>query len=174
MNNKLIKKSIILVILIIVLLINVFGASENSRYSTKITQDYDSSEIKKDYARNFINLIMYAKYDEAYSMLTDTCKKDLFDNDQKKFEEYMKLKIYDQGKIKKTFSYEDAVECIEDDKTIYSQQVHILHRSLGTMIIDEEAMGYDIYEYTSVTMINFKIYENGAYDYKLSLQFIED
>ena len=90
--EKIIRKSILLVFLIILLLVSTFGATKDNKFDENAS-NY-SIENKKDYARNFINLIIYGEYSSAYDMLTDDCKNELADNDVSKFEEIMKTYIY--------------------------------------------------------------------------------
>lgn len=170
--EKIIRKSILLVFLIILLLVSTFGATKDNKFDENAS-NY-SIENKKDYARNFINLIIYGEYSSAYDMLTDDCKNELADNDVSKFEEIMKTYIYEHGKISKTFYYKDPVECAnEGEQKVYSQQVTIVHQSLGSIVGDINSFGYNMQDYTKINMLNFIIYENKPYDYKISLQLVE-
>lgn len=170
--KKIVKKLILFIFLLILFLINTFAPIKNSRFD--VSSSNYSLDNKKDYARNFLNLIVYADYESAYDMLTDECKSELAGNDLEKFKDIMSTYIYEYGKISKTFYYEEPVECATEDNTkIYSQQVSIEHRSFGSMVVDLDSFGYDINEYTKYSTINFIIYELKPYDYKMSIQLVE-
>ncbi len=171
--KKIIRKSIFLFILIILLIVQLFGRNYNSRYDIKNEQEIE--DIRINYARNFITLISYGQYDLAYDLLTDECKQELADNNIENFQNIMKAKVYNYGKIPKTFTYDkvDAEPIEKDGIKIYSQKVYISHASLGRYMFSEEQME-EIYEYIKVVMINFIIYEESPYNYKLSIQLVED
>lgn len=169
--EKEVRKIILLFFLLIFLSISLFATNKSNKYDVS-SSDY-SSEIKKEYAKNFLGLITYGEYEMAYNLLTDDCKEELFENSLEKFTEEMQNKIYAYGRLPKTFTYEEPIKCLENGEEVYSQQVTISHRSIGTMIIDTSLFDYDINEYFKVQSINFIIYEEKPYDYKLYIQLIE-
>ena len=171
--KKIVRKSIFLFILIILLVVQLFARKEDSRYDLEGNKNFE--DIRVEYAKNFITLITYEQYELAYDMLTDDCKKELADNDIEKFKNIMKTKVYSYGNIPKTFNYDevDSEPVEKDGKMIYSQKVYISHASLGRYTFSEDEMK-DVYEYIKVVMINFIIYEEGPYNYKLSIQLVEN
>ena len=82
-KSKIIIK-ILIALVLLVLLISIINIRASEFSNVVINNDISTTNYKNTYTRfftRFYSLIKVNKYEEAYNLLTDSCKKNTFSND---------------------------------------------------------------------------------------------
>jgi hypothetical protein len=144
------KNKIIIVViiwLIVIIINNILGHRKKEQIVSEITYNPHKSVLKSDFdvpselenpietlIDNYVNHCNNNDYSEAYKLLSDSCKKYVFDDSEESFTEYAKA-VFDQ---KKRYSIQDY----SNYGSYYIYEVKIIDDILATGLTNQEYSYY--------------------------------
>lgn len=114
MERKIIIKIILIVLLIFIIVsfdyyIYMFIRNEANLISNSAEfVEKEAFDFSKDYVESFFNYLQSGNYENAFEMLHDNCKKELFNSDIEIFKGIIKSKYFNEELKNKDFEIKDS------------------------------------------------------------------
>lgn len=166
-------KKIILITLLLVLFLyllqfdyTILGNIEkNGKNTYEVDTEYTTDVLKLDQVKLWVSYLEEEKYEEAFNMLSENCKKNDYDNNVTNFIEIVNKKYFDPKKEKKSLFYTKVTEEKNKTniKTIFSVSIYIEEYMNVSQFLDSKD------EYIQNHIIQVGVVETLPFQFKLEV-----